>query len=591
MLGILRKKQKLIIWVTASAFIVGMALMGIESVFRTKEAIGKIAGKKIYPQEYQDMLNRSVENYRQQYPDREMDDQTMQMLNDQTWQQLVQKEILDKQIKKLHVKVTTDDVINKLKTDPPEMVKTAPVFQTNGKFDMSKYMNAFVTGQPDITFLEDYVRQTLPYEKLEKKIKSQAKITLDSVRIEYMENNNKVDGKVVYFDYHKVANVSVSDAEIKAYYDTNKEKEFKKEPGAKYKFVRFTLQPGVIDVSNAKQDIDLLYKQAIGGEDFATLAKENSQDPGSAQNGGDIGFISKGKMIPEIENVAFALNVNEISKPFKTNYGWHIVKVTEKKPLEVRASHILIQVVASEKTKDDLKVKVDDFYELVKKNDLAKAAAQFKYNVEETPEFDEKAQFIPSLGRYPHLVKIAFAKKIGHTVEPLKIYDGSYVVPSVSFKAGKHYEELADAKEKIKGILETKKKVELITKQAEEFAAKFQPAQYLTEATKAGLQIIDVTAMTSKGDVPGVGQVPEVATTMMKMETGQTSGLIKSDKGAFIGYVSNRIKPDMAAFEAQKSSLTESYKTKKENDHYSKWYQALVEKAEVEDYRYKFYGN
>ena len=100
MLEVLRKKQKTIIWFTASAFIVGMALMGIESIFHKKEYLGKIAGKKIYPQEYQEMLNRAVENYRQQYPDREIDDQTMQMLNDQTWQQLVQKEILDKQIKK-----------------------------------------------------------------------------------------------------------------------------------------------------------------------------------------------------------------------------------------------------------------------------------------------------------------------------------------------------------------------------------------------------------------------------------------------------------------------------------------------------------
>jgi parvulin-like peptidyl-prolyl isomerase len=94
----------------------------------------------------------------------------------------------------------------------------------------------------------------------------------------------------------------------------------------------------------AKSKADDLYSQIKGGADFAKLAKENSQDPASAANGGDLGFFSKGKMVPEFEKAAFELNVGDVSQPVRTVYGYHIIKVTEKKGDQVKASHILIKV-------------------------------------------------------------------------------------------------------------------------------------------------------------------------------------------------------------------------------------------------------
>jgi parvulin-like peptidyl-prolyl isomerase len=94
----------------------------------------------------------------------------------------------------------------------------------------------------------------------------------------------------------------------------------------------------------AKKKADELYTKAAAGEDFAKLAKQYSQDPGSAANGGDLGYFAKGKMVPAFEEAAFALKVGEISKPVRTVYGYHIIKVTDKKDGQVKASHILIKV-------------------------------------------------------------------------------------------------------------------------------------------------------------------------------------------------------------------------------------------------------
>lgn len=77
-----------------------------------------------------------------------------------------------------------------------------------------------------------------------------------------------------------------------------------------------------------------LYAKIQAGEDFAKLAKENSTDPGSAQKGGDLGFFSKGKMLKEFEETAFSLPKGQVSKPVKTEVGYHIIKVTDKKEVK-----------------------------------------------------------------------------------------------------------------------------------------------------------------------------------------------------------------------------------------------------------------
>ena len=71
------------------------------------------------------------------------------------------------------------------------------------------------------------------------------------------------------------------------------------------------------------------------GESFEDLAKEYSTDTATAANGGDLGFFTKDEMVEEFSNAAFALGVNEVSEPVKTTYGYHIIKVTDKKEAKV----------------------------------------------------------------------------------------------------------------------------------------------------------------------------------------------------------------------------------------------------------------
>jgi parvulin-like peptidyl-prolyl isomerase len=102
-----------------------------------------------------------------------------------------------------------------------------------------------------------------------------------------------------------------------------------------------------IDPKAARQKAEDLLKRARAGEDFAALAKENSEDPGSKEKGGDLGWFSRGQMVKQFEDAAFGLKDNEISDIVESPFGYHIIKVTghrtDNGQEQVQASHILIR--------------------------------------------------------------------------------------------------------------------------------------------------------------------------------------------------------------------------------------------------------
>jgi len=143
--------------------------------------------------------------------------------------------------------------------------------------------------------------------------------------------------------YAKVTeNIAVTDAETQKYYEDNKETLFKVPDQVKVShiLIQFNIPAGetVTEAikAEAKKKIDDVASQLKNGADFAELAIKYSEDTASAPNGGDIGFISAGQTVPEFETAAFALEVGKVSDIVETTYGYHILKVTEKKAAYVQ---------------------------------------------------------------------------------------------------------------------------------------------------------------------------------------------------------------------------------------------------------------
>jgi peptidyl-prolyl cis-trans isomerase SurA len=91
-----------------------------------------------------------------------------------------------------------------------------------------------------------------------------------------------------------------------------------------------------------KENLESIRQRALKGESFADLARKYSEDPGSAPNGGLYAHVKRGVMVAEFENVAFSLKVGDISEPFETQFGFHIIQLQDKKGDEVDLRHILV---------------------------------------------------------------------------------------------------------------------------------------------------------------------------------------------------------------------------------------------------------
>jgi peptidyl-prolyl cis-trans isomerase C len=149
--------------------------------------------------------------------------------------------------------------------------------------------------------------------------------------VEQLKADARVDMAINKMMEAEVAGaVAATDTDAKDFYDKNPDKFTQPESVRASHILILTKDADEAAKQAARTKIDALLKRAKAGEDFAALAKEHSQD-GSASQGGDLGFFPRGQMVPEFDQAAFALEPGEISDVVSTQFGYHIIKLTEKK--------------------------------------------------------------------------------------------------------------------------------------------------------------------------------------------------------------------------------------------------------------------
>ncbi len=201
------------------------------------------------------------------------------------------------------------------------------------------------------------------------------------------------------------------------------------------------------DTLAAYNKIKAIRKLIVDGKkDFATVAKEKSEDPSAKQNGGDLGYFTVFQMVYPFENAAYNTKVGEVSKIVRTRYGYHILKVVDKRPAkgEVQVAHIMIAVPKdADSTKiKAAKVKIDMIYSKLEKGEKFKDLAQLYSDDKGSAKNGGKLQWFGTGRMVPEFENAAFGlKNKGDYSKPVKTNFGWHIIQLIDKKAPKKFDE------------------------------------------------------------------------------------------------------------------------------------------------------
>jgi peptidyl-prolyl cis-trans isomerase D len=254
--------------------------------------------------------------------------------------QVVERELVEQEAQKKGLVVRDEDV--------SAAVAAIPTFQTNGRFDKSAYERAVTAAYGTPRLYEERLRRDLLYTKMMALVRENARVTDDEVKDAWVAENDRVSLEFARFPVALArADVHATDAQLQAfmakegtriekYYADNKQAFDKpKRVRARHILAKVDRNAPAAEWDAAKKKIEGYAERVKKGEDFAELAKKYSDDPGSADKGGDLGTFGPRVMANEFEAAAFKMKAGEISEPVKTAFGYHLIKVESVQEAEV----------------------------------------------------------------------------------------------------------------------------------------------------------------------------------------------------------------------------------------------------------------
>jgi peptidyl-prolyl cis-trans isomerase SurA len=225
--------------------------------------------------------------------------------------------------------------------------------------------------------------------------------------------------------------VSVTPSEVQKYFETYKKDSLPDIP-TEFEVGEIVLHPELTKTEKQRffDKLDAIRLRVKSGEDFAFLAKTYSEDPGSAGEGGDLGFFDRSQMAKELTAYAFKLKPGELSPVFETDFGFHFIQVIERRGEQVHARHILIRPQNTPQSMDRLKLHADSIYTNINADKLTFSTAASLYSADKESKYNggmvlfadnvsARTTFIPADKLDPKVFVVVDTMKIGEISKPV----------------------------------------------------------------------------------------------------------------------------------------------------------------------------
>ncbi|HCK98769.1 MAG TPA: hypothetical protein DHW42_01495 [Candidatus Marinimicrobia bacterium] len=468
----MRDNTHIILWALLILFILSMTIGGLvgganilDLFSKEKKLQGKagiVNGKELDGMQYTRLLQSELDRYRDSGQD--INDDLIQRVSDQVWQSFINETLIQREIKRLGLEATDWEVYEYLMNYPLNFLMNQEVFLTDGKFDQNKYFQALTNPQGnEWAGVEQYLRGYLPFEKVHNLIESLPVITDGEVHNEYIKTKVPFTLETLFFPYSIVASDSfdISDSELSNYYKNHKKDYFVPET-REMDYVYFELKPTPADTLT-QYELAMDLKQRIeSGESFETVATEYTEDPSGKNSGGDLGWFDRNQMVAPFSIAAFSLKKGQVSEPVLTRFGYHIIKVEDKRTQsnqeQVKARHILLKIKPGPETLGNIRSKANLFE--FDANDFGFEAAADSHNVviKNTGEIKKDSRYIANLGTFSKAIRFAFADNPIGTLSELLSTENGHVIFKLSKVNPEYYKKIDEVSDMIRSAILTEKR-------------------------------------------------------------------------------------------------------------------------------------
>ena len=575
-------------------------------------AVGTVNGEEIPAERYQRMQANLVEQYERAAKQRMTPELAERLgINQQVINELVNDAVVVQTAAREGVRITDNEL--------RAFIQGMKEFQEDGRFSRDRYMQILRRARFEPGEFESEMRRALVKRKMENLVRDGVKVSAAEVQEAYALRNDRVRAAWASLEIQPLmAGVTVEDSEIEPYVKAHQAQlteperrrvqyvivdpkqfvqpvseqdieAYYKDHGAEFEqprrvqvahvLVRVPPVGGSDAENQAKAKVDAVIKRAQAGEDFAKLAREVSEDKANAAQGGDLGFVGPGDLVPQFEQAAFALKKGEISSaPVRTPFGYHAIKVLDikeggKSPLK-EATPKIRERLAADRSELAARAKADTVRTaLLGAKDFMTEAKTLGLEPKEVTI--ARGQLLPGVERDAGLEENIFTLAVGGISAPVKTPSGLVVIKvAQDLPAG--VPPLADIKMKVIDAIKRERADAMAMERAKALVAALDKGGDFASTAKAAGFATGELPLFSRAEPPKERAMFPGAVLLAALQTaaGRVSEPVRAGSAVYVVKTLERQAPDPQSFERQRAEIERQTLDQKRNEVWDSWIQS-----------------
>ncbi|MFP5249513.1 MAG: peptidylprolyl isomerase [Acidobacteriota bacterium] len=542
------------------------------------------SGDEVSQAKVEQIARQQIQQRNPQYADNPI---LLNIFEQQVGQQLVQQQVLLQEAARLGISASDEDVRNYLHTG-----SIGQVLFPDGKFIGQDQYASLIADRLNMSVkdFEDGVKQDIVLRRLQALVTAGVTVNPQDVRDTYRKQNVKIKFDYAVLTSQDVANsINPSDAELQAFFKKNAARYANAVPEARtisyFSFTPEQLPGGVpqptqqeiqayynqhqsdyqvpeqakarhilISVAPnadaqtdaaAKAKAEMVLKQLQSGGNWTEVAKKYSDDPGSKNSGGELGWAKRGMMVPAFDTAIFTQKIGEIAI-VKSQFGYHVVQVEDRQTAHTQAlNEVLPQIQATlirQSTAEAEQNYASTLTAEAAKNGLAKTAEAHHLQVVTTPPV-ARTGVIAALPDSSQILTKAFAAKPGDAPQDAPTGEG-YAVFQVTGVQPAHAPDFADWKTHVLDDYRQEQLPALLAEKTKELDEKAKNMNDLAKAAKAvGAKMESSDLVSPTGQVPDLGSVGQVAPQLFDLSVGAISAPINTGQSGVVAKIVDKQEP------------------------------------------------